>query len=134
VGARFACEGVRVVEHPWSLEREVTATAECDIGLAPLPDDPWTRGKCGLKLLLYMSLGLPAVASRVGVHPEILRDGAAGRLAGSAEEFVAAVDALLADGHERRRVGAAARAEVQARYSLDAVAPKLAELLVRSAG
>lgn len=134
VGARFACEGVRVVEHRWSLEREVAATSECDIGLAPLPDDPWTRGKCGLKLLLYMSLGLPAVASRVGVHHEILRDGATGRLVGSSEEFVATVDALLADSRERRRIGAAARAEVQARFSVDAVAPKLAALLLRSAG
>lgn len=134
VGARFACDGVRVVEHAWSLEREVAATADCDIGLAPLPDDPWTRGKCGLKLLLYMALGLPAVASRVGVHPEIVRDGETGRLAGSAAEFVAVVDALLTDEGARRRIGAAARADVEARFSVESVAPKLAALFLRSAG
>lgn len=123
VGAHFACEGVRVVEHAWSLEREVEATAVCDVGLAPLPDDPWTRGKCGLKLLLYMALGLPAVASRVGVHPEIVRDGETGCLAGTPEEFISALDALLGDAAERRRLGDAARVEVQARYSVEAVAP-----------
>jgi glycosyltransferase involved in cell wall biosynthesis len=134
VGARFSCDGIRVVEHEWSLEREVSATAACDIGLAPLPDDPWTRGKCGLKLLLYMALGLPAVASRVGVHPEILQDGASGRLAGTAEEFVGALDELLANRDQRLRLGDAARARVEAAYSLKAVAPRLAALLVRSAG
>ncbi len=133
VGAHFACEGVRVVEHPWSLDGEVDVTAACDVGLAPLPDDPWARGKCGLKLLLYMSLGLPAVASRVGVHPEMVRDRVTGRLADTPGEFVAAVDELLQDPGERRRLGAAARGDVVERYSLAAVAPKLAALLRESA-
>lgn len=133
VGARFACEGVRVIEHPWSLAGEVEVTASCDIGLAPLPDDSWARGKCGLKLLLYMSLGLPAVASSVGVHPEMVRDGVTGRLAASPEEFVAALDELLGDPTGRRRLGAEARDEVMARYSLAAVAPRLAALLHRAA-
>jgi glycosyltransferase involved in cell wall biosynthesis len=132
IGARFSCERVRVVEHAWSAEREVEATAVCDVGLAPLPDDPWTRGKCGLKLLLYMALGLPAVASRVGVQADIVRDGVNGRLVDTNEEFIGAIDGLLADAVERRRLGAAARAEVETRYSVGAVAPKLAALFERS--
>lgn len=133
VGARFACEGVRVIEHEWSLEGEVAVTASCDVGLAPLPDDLWARGKCGLKLLLYMSLGLPAVASHAGVHPEMVRDGVTGRLAATPEGFVAALDELLSDPAARQRIGAEARADVVARYSLTAVAPKLARLLHRAA-
>ncbi|MFI5372592.1 MAG: glycosyltransferase family 4 protein [Candidatus Eisenbacteria bacterium] len=134
IGARFACDGVRVVEHEWSLDHEVEATARCDIGLAPLPDDPWSRGKCGLKLLLYMALGLPVVASNIGVQPEIVRDGINGRLAGTPVEFIDAVDALLASAVERRRLGAAARADVEAGYSVRAVAPRLATLFARAAG
>lgn len=133
VGARFACDGVRVVEHAWSFEREVEATAACDIGLAPMPDDPWTRGKCGLKLLLYMALGLPAVSSRAGVNTEIVQDGVTGRLASTPEAFADALDALLADRDARRRMGAAARADVEARWSVNAVAPCLVSLFERTA-
>lgn len=132
VGAHFTCEGVRVIEHAWSLEKEVEVTAACDVGLAPLPDDPWARGKCGLKLLLYMSLGLPAVASSVGVHPEMVRDRITGRLADGPADFVAALDELISDSGARRRLGAAAREDVVARYSLEAVTPKLADLLHRA--
>ncbi len=98
-----------------------------------MPDDPWTRGKCGLKLLLYMALGLPAVSSRAGVNTEIVRDGVTGRLASTPEAFAQALDALLADRDARRRMGAAARADVEARWSVNAVAPRLASLLTRSA-
>ena len=133
IGGRFAAPGVRVIEHEWSLEHETDWAAQCDIGLAPLPDDAWSRGKCGLKLLLYMALGLPAVASPVGVHSEMVRDGVNGRLADDPEAFGVALDQLLRDPDQRRQLGAQARLDVEREYSIAAVAPGLAALLTRAA-
>lgn len=134
VGAALDMPGVRLVRHPWSEDTEVEWVAGADVGLAPLPDNDWSRGKCGLKLLLYMACGLPAVASPVGVHTEIVRHGEDGLLAPDAPAFGEALEALLGDAALRARLGAAARATVQARYSVSAVAPRLAALLRRAAG
>lgn len=133
IGGRFEASGVRVIEHEWKLEDEVAQVASCDIGLAPLPDDDWSRGKCGLKLLLYMSLGLPAVASPVGVNLEMVRDGDNGRLATSPDDFATAISALMASPAERARMGDAARATVERCYSVDAIVPRLAALIRRAA-
>lgn len=129
IGGRFAVEGVRVIEHEWSLENEVRQVGACDIGLAPLPDDDWSRGKCGLKLLLYMSLGLPSVASPVGVNLEMVSDDVNGRLVADSDACVEAVSRLIGDPLERVRLGSAARRTVEERYSVDAVVPRLASLL-----
>lgn len=133
IGGRIAVENLRVVEHPWSEATEAEIAAQCDVGLAPLPDNDWSRGKCGLKLLLYMSLGIPAVASPVGVHPEMIEHGTNGLLAAGPEAFEADIERLLGDGALRARMGAAARRTVEARYSLPVVAPRLADLLHRAA-
>ncbi|NOT34530.1 MAG: glycosyltransferase family 4 protein [Candidatus Eisenbacteria bacterium] len=129
IGARFEAPELRVFEHRWSSATEIELAAACDIGLAPLDDDDWSRGKCGLKLLLYLSLGLAAVASPVGVHTEILADGANGRLAASPEAFELAIDELLQDRTHRHALGDAGRTTVEERYSLRVVAPRLAALL-----
>jgi glycosyltransferase involved in cell wall biosynthesis len=133
IGADFAADGIRVIVHPWSVETEAELASRCDIGISPLPDDDWSRGKCGLKLLLYMALGLAAVASPVGVHREMIEHGKNGMLADDADAFADAVDALLADPSRRCAQGRAARETVVARYSIDAVAPRLASLLERAA-
>jgi glycosyltransferase involved in cell wall biosynthesis len=133
VGAPFSCEELRVVHHDWHEATEADLVSGCDIGLAPIPDDAWARGKCGLKLLLYMACGLPAVASRVGVHPEIVTHGEDGLLADTPDGFEPAVGALVADPELCGRLGAAARATVEQRFSLHAVAPRLAALLQRAA-
>jgi glycosyltransferase involved in cell wall biosynthesis len=133
IGATVALDGIRVVEHAWSEATEVALVGRGDIGLAPLPDNEWSRGKCGLKLLLYMACGLPAVASRTGVHPEIVAHGGNGWLVDSPGEFEPALDSLLADADLRARLGAAARVTVESRYSVRAVAPRLAALLQRAA-
>jgi glycosyltransferase involved in cell wall biosynthesis len=134
IGAAMEVPGVRVVTHPWSAEREVDLVAAGDIGLAPLPDTDWARGKCGSKLLLYMALGLPAVASPVGVHSEIVHDGEDGVLAATPEQVEQALDLLLHDAGRRERLGGCARARVEAAYSIRRVAPRLAALLHRAAG
>ncbi len=117
--------GLEAEARPWSEATEVEDLRSADIGLAPLPDDPWTRGKCGLRLLQYLAAALPAVASPVGVQADIVRDGETGRLATSQDEWVAALTDLLADPVLRRRLGAEGRNWVEERYSVTAVWPRL---------
>ena len=105
---------------PWSEAGEATAIAGGDVGISLVPDDLWSRGKCGLKLLQYGAAGLPSVADPVGVHPEILRSGMNGMLANSDDEWVAAVGLLIGDGDLRERMGQAARARVESSYSIAA--------------
>ena len=133
VGAPFEWPGVAVHQHPWSVNTEAELMARCDIGLSPLADTDWSRGKCGLKLLLYMALGLPAVASAVGVHREMIRHGENGMLARSEVDFENALEALIDDPGLRGRLGVAARETVLSFYSVEAVAPRLKLLLQRAA-
>jgi len=132
IGARLDLYGIRCVSHPWSAETERTIAQRCDIGLAPLGDGDWERGKCGLKLLLYMALGKAAVASRAGVHPEIVTAGEDGELVDEAS-LEATLDRLVQDPARRSLLGHAARGTLERRYSVKAVAPRLAELLRRAA-
>ncbi|WEN42119.1 hypothetical protein CKCBHOJB_01704 [Thauera sp. GDN1] len=87
-----------------------------DVGIMPLPDEPWARGKCGFKLIQYMACGLPVVASPVGVNAEIVEDGANGFLARDAGEWVVALVRLKGDAGLGGRLGKAGRKKVEARY------------------
>ncbi len=118
--------GVTVEPVPWSAATEAQALGECAIGVAPLTADPWSQGKCGLKLLQYMASGLAVVASPVGVQREML-EGGAGVLAETPAEWAAAIAGLLADPARRAALGAAARARVAERYSVAAWAPRMAQ-------
>src|SRR6185369_12962718 len=133
IGSRLELPGLRCFSHEWSADTERTISQRCHIGLAPLADGDWERGKCGLKLLLYMALGLPAVASRAGVHPEIVTPAMDGELVGDDESLEAALDRLVRDPARRAALGRAARRTLELRYSLRAVAPRLADLLHRAA-
>ena len=133
IGSRLELPGIRCFSHEWSAETERTISQRCHIGLAPLADGDWERGKCGLKLLLYMALGLPAVASRAGVHPEIVTPAMDGELVDGDAALEAALDRLVRDPARRAALGRAARRTLELRYSLKAVAPQLAELLRRAA-
>jgi len=125
----FPCE-----EREWEEGREAADIAGFDIGIMPLVDEPWSRGKCGFKLVQYLACGRPAVASPVGVNPAIVIDGETGLLAASEDEWVAAVDRLVADAPLRARLGAAGRAHVEAHYALQRTAPLVADVLRRAAG
>jgi glycosyltransferase involved in cell wall biosynthesis len=122
----------------WSREAEGPALRGATLGLSPLADDPWTRGKCGFRLLQYMAAGLPAVASPVGTHLEAVVDGTTGLLARSPEEWEGAVERLLADPALRRRMGRAALDQQRRRFGrAAAVAAHVAHyeaLFHRSAG
>lgn len=123
--------GVDVEVLPWSSESEVALMHTFDVGIMPLPDEPWARGKCGFKLIQYMACGLPVVASPVGVNGEIVEEGESGFLASSPDEWQQALKALMADAGLRKRMGMHGRSRVEERYCLQVAAPKLA-LLLRS--
>ena len=122
--------GVEKVE--WSEAGEAAALAGMDVGLAPMPDDEWTRGKCGTRVLQYFAAGLPVVADRVGVHADLVEEGASGYLVATTDQWRARVAELAADGDKRRRFGEHGRRTVIERYSLRAVAPRLLDLLATS--
>jgi glycosyltransferase involved in cell wall biosynthesis len=102
----------------WSKEDEATALASADIGFSWVPDDDWSRGKCGLKVLQYMAAGLPVVANPVGVHVEMIRHNATGFLAETPEQWVSAIGRLASDAVLRARMGRAGRLLVEERYSV----------------
>jgi glycosyltransferase involved in cell wall biosynthesis len=128
-GGAFRLSGAPVEHRPWRADREVEDLSDIDIGVMPLPDNPWERGKCGLKALQYMALGIPPVVSPVGVNSEIVGDGTSGFLAASTTEWVDRLSALLSNDDLRRRIGRAARALVEGEYSAAIHGPRVAHLL-----
>jgi glycosyltransferase involved in cell wall biosynthesis len=104
----------------WKRESEVEDLSAIDIGIMPLPDNDWARGKCGFKGLQYMALGIPAVMSPVGVNTEIIQDGVNGFLAATEDEWVEKLSLLINDAALRKRIGAEGRKTVEERYSYNA--------------
>lgn len=124
--------GVDVQEVPWSMADEVSLFNTCDIGVYPLTDDDWSRGKCGFKAIQCMACGVPVVASAVGVNREIIDDGANSYLAATRDEWVARLTRLLSDAALRERMAVAGRRTIEERYSLQVTAPRLAAVLTSS--
>lgn len=118
-------DGVEIEYCRWSYETEVDLLRGSDIGIMPLQDTEWSKGKCGLKLLQYMSVGLPVVASPIGVNCQILRDGVNGFLASTEDEWYSALATLCRHGDVRERVGKEARRTVIDEYSLAIWGPRL---------
>lgn len=125
IGARLELPGVRCLHIPWAEAGEVAAISAGDIGIMPLLDSPWERGKCGYKLIQYMACGLPVVASPVGVNRNIVSDGGNGFLAGDDEAWVQALTRLVADADLRKRLGEAGRRRVEDEYCLQVTGPRL---------
>lgn len=119
--------GVRGIA--WKKEDEVKELSSFDIGIMPLPDDEWAKGKCGLKGLQYMALGIPTIMSPVGVNTEIIADGHNGMLATSTEEWVAKLELLIESAEMRKRIGEAAVERVKTSYSVEAWKDRYVELL-----
>jgi glycosyltransferase involved in cell wall biosynthesis len=117
----------------WAEETEVASIASFDIGIMPLADEPFERGKCGYKLIQYMACGLPVVASPVGVNCQIVEHGVNGFLADTPEQWEQAFTTLLADADLRQRMGQAGRQAVEQQYCLQVTGPKLAALLMAAA-
>jgi glycosyltransferase involved in cell wall biosynthesis len=132
-GGSIQIPGVEVKSVPWSAATEALEISRCQIGVMPLADSPWERGKCGYKLIQYMACGLPVVASPVGVNREIVQVDRSGLLAHDEAQWLDALTALVDDAAMRQRLGAAGRARVVEAYSVQAVAPRLAKLLREAA-
>jgi glycosyltransferase involved in cell wall biosynthesis len=94
-----------------------------------LPDDAWSRGKCGLKVLQYMAAGLPVVANPVGVQAQLVQDGRTGFLVNNTEQWVEAIDRLSRDPELRRRMGQAARRVVESDFDIRSGAAQWLDLL-----
>jgi glycosyltransferase involved in cell wall biosynthesis len=109
-----------IVPVVWNQETEAQEIAAGQIGISLVPDDLWSRGKCGLKVLQYQAAGLPVVANPVGAHRELVRDGETGFLASTASEWALAVTRLVSDARMRQRMGLLARRQVEADYSVSA--------------
>lgn len=126
-----ALPGLAVRYVPWSEDAEADFLASLTIGVMPLEDGPWERGKCSLKMLQYMAAGRPCVVSPVGMNNQLLREAELGRPATTIDQWTEALSSLLADRDAAARMGAAGRALAVARYSVAALAPRFAALLRR---
>jgi glycosyltransferase involved in cell wall biosynthesis len=133
IGADIALPGVPTVFEPWSADSEAASIARGDIGVMPLQDSPWERGKCGYKLIQYMACGLPVVASPVGVNRRIVADGRNGFLAADAQGWYRALRDLAADPALRARLGHQGRLCAEREYCVQVTAPKLAAWLTEAA-
>ncbi len=103
---------------PWSKETEIQDLLQFDIGIMPLADDVWAKGKCGFKALQYMALGIPAIASPVGVNSQIIDDGVNGFLCNSTDEWESKIIQLIHDASLRKRMGEDGRKSVVEHYSV----------------
>jgi len=124
----YRLDGVEVEAMSWRSRTEIEDLDAIDIGVMPLPDDEWSRGKCGLKALQYMALGIPTICSPVGVNSEIIQDGVNGLLAATEDEWVEKLMMLLRSAELRSRLGAAGRQTVEAKYSARSQVPQVLEV------
>jgi glycosyltransferase involved in cell wall biosynthesis len=129
--AESALRGLPVERVPWCLETEATELMRFDVGLMPLPDRPWERGKCGYKLIQYMASALPVVASPVGINCKIVIPGETGFLAETDADWLSSLSRLYHEPKLRQRMGAAGRQRVGENYSLAVTAPRMADLFQR---
>lgn len=124
----------RVTFVPWTSEGEVDFIRSLDVGLMPLRDDDWARGKCAYKMLLYLACGVPTVTTPVGVNAQLLTAAEVGLPARDLGAWTDAVLALMGDPDARGAMGRRGRDLVEREYSLAALAPRLATLLLETAG
>ncbi|MGH8670548.1 MAG: glycosyltransferase family 4 protein [Burkholderiales bacterium] len=129
--ADFSLESNRLPILPvrWDARTEAQEIASSHIGIAPMPDNPWTRGKCALKVLQYMAAGLPVVSSPAGSNAEIVEPGENGFLAAGDEQWENAILRLNADSGLRTRMGESGRKRVHAAFSQEATCRRMVELL-----
>lgn len=125
-GSHPPLQEIPIVTHPWSEDSEVDRICSFDVGIMPLPDRPWERGKCGYKLIQYMACGLPVVASPVGVNGTIVDHGENGFLAATPSQWIEALLTLIDNRDLARRMGKAGRQKVAREYCLQVTAPRLA--------
>jgi glycosyltransferase involved in cell wall biosynthesis len=125
--------GISMEKKIWNESEESDDARSFDIGLAPLPDNPWTRGKCGFKILTYSASAIPVVCSPVGANRDMVVEGESGFFASTESEWLEKLSLLIEDEGLRRRMGTKGREHVAANYSRDAAGLTMAELLKSAA-
>lgn len=129
----LALEGVRLIHQPFSAEYEVSDVRSFDIAIAPLVEDPWTRGKLSTKLLAYFGAGLPVVASDVNANRLYIKDGENGFLVGTLGQWEEKLAKLIDDPELRRKIGGKARESAEKEFSLAAALPRYLSLFEKLA-
>ena len=130
IGAgKITMPGVPVELLPWSADTEGSMISNCDIGIMPLPDTPWERGKCAYKLIQYMACGLPVVASPVGANCDVVINDKTGLFATSDVEWIEKLEQLLSNPELRQRLGKSGRLRVESNYCLRETALRLMTLI-----
>jgi len=124
----YECAPVDVEAMRWRAKTEVDDLRPIDIGVMPLPEDKWSKGKCGAKALQFMGMGIPTVCSPVGVNTDIIQDEQNGFLASTEDEWVEKLTRLLRSAELRRRLGQAGRLTVEEKYSAISQAPRVYEI------
>jgi len=124
----YECAPVEVEAMQWQADTELDDLAAIDIGVMPLPDDKWSKGKCGLKALQFMAMGIPTVCSPVGVNTDIIQDDQNGFLASTEDEWVDKLSRLLRSRELRERLGQAGRTTVEQNYSAITQTPRVYEI------
>ncbi len=120
--------GVTAERIAWHENTEAADVARLDIGIMPIPDEPFERGKCGYKLIQYMAQARPVVASPVGVNVPLVKGAGSGYLAGTPQEWWDALFKLISDAGLRKKLGAAGRRAVEQKYCVQVIAPDLLRL------
>jgi glycosyltransferase involved in cell wall biosynthesis len=121
----FDCKNIEVVKKSWSQKEEVEDLKSLDIGVMPLLDDPWSWGKCGLKILQYYGVGVPAVCTPVGVNRDVVQNGVNGFWAMTNDEWIEKLSALIEGPSLRHKMGLKGRELVRRSYSIQGCAPTL---------
>lgn len=125
-------EHLPVIALPWSADTEAELLLRSHVGIAPMENNAWTRGKCALKVLQYMASGLPVVSSRVGANAEVVDEGRTGLFAETPEDWVAAITRLQAEPATCRAFGSAARAVVEGQYATPVIVQRSIERLAEA--
>jgi len=127
----FDCDRIKVIKKNWSPEEEVADLQGFDIGLMPLVEDPWSWGKCGLKIIQYQGVGAPVVCTPVGVNRDLIQDGVNGYWAMTPEEWENKLSLLIENFGLREQMGREGRRRVMENYTYQACAPRLFSVLTR---
>jgi len=127
----FDCEQMKVIKKSWISEEEIADLQSFDIGLMPLVDDPWSWGKCGLKIIQYQGVGLPVVCTPVGVNQDLVKDGVNGFWAMTPEDWREKLSLLIENSELREKMGREGRRRVLENYTFQACAPRLLSILNR---
>lgn len=122
-------DGVPYTWRSWSSETEVEELSQFDIGIMPMPDDKWARGKCAMKALLYMAMDTPAICTAVGANCEVIQHGKNGMLALTKDEWLNCFETLIDDAEIRLKLGSAGRQTVVENYSAQTCAKKFADVV-----